>query len=156
MKRNHLKSRAFVLAGLIFGFLSGTILYLIESPEATNWLVYEYEIGTELPDHLLADTLIKEDNIFFRNITSTYADTLKESNIKRHELKIYSDRCIPVTELKKKFNELSKGYNVSYVSSKCTSSKTFLTLFKYTLIGLFLGVLIQFLLSLSRTAPKTK
>jgi len=156
MKRNHLKSRAFVLAGLIFGFLAGVILYLTESPEATNWLVYEFEMGTELPDHLSADTLIKEDKIFYRNATSSYADTLTQSNIKRHELKIYSDRCIPVSELKKQLKELSEGYNVSYQSSKCTSNKTFLTLFKYILIGLFLGSLIQFLLNLRKTAQKTE
>ncbi|NRA12039.1 MAG: hypothetical protein HRT57_08820 [Crocinitomicaceae bacterium] len=155
MKSIHLKSRAFVLAGLIFGFIAGAILYLTESPEATNWLVYEYEMGTELPDHLSADTLIKKDGIFFRNAISSYADTLKESNIKRHDIKIYSDRCIPVPELKEQFNELSEGYDVSYVSSKCTSSKSLLTIFKYTLIGLFLGALIQFLLNLRRKEPKT-
>lgn len=156
MKRNHLKSRAFVLAGLIFGFLAGVILYLTESPEATNRLVYEFEIGAELPNHLSADTLIQRDGQFFRNAISSYADTLEASNIKRHDIKIYSDRCLPVSELKKQLKELSEGSKVSYVSSKCESSKTLLTLFKYTLIGLFLGSLIQFLLNLRRKAPKTE
>ena len=156
MKRNHLKSRAFVLAGLIFGFLVGAILYLTESPEATNRLVYEFEIGAELPEYLSADTLIQKDGLFFRNATSSYADTLEEANIKRHDIKLYSNQCIPVSELKKQLKELSEASEVRYVSSKCTSSKTFLTLFKYTLIGLFLGALIQFLVNLRKKAPKTE
>lgn len=137
---------------LIVASIVGFVQYQRETP-IDIWLIeYEFEtsVQNELPVFTQSDTVFQYENIFCRNYVASVGDTLVESGIRRFEMKL----SFPPTsenEVKQKSQEILASPHIRIVQNQFRESqKNRHKLLYWMLFGLFLGMLVEFLISLKK------
>jgi hypothetical protein len=147
--RKHILTIIFLLIGAIIGL----IMYSRQEAVSIWYVQYQFHVdqGNEIPPTVSRDTLFEYQGVLFRNFTASKADTIRNIGIVRQELKVYGKEYQTKRDItllaNKALNEPSTSISNTILYE--TKRKKIMIL-HYLLIGFFLGMLVDFFISLKK------
>ncbi|MDG1429091.1 MAG: hypothetical protein P8H56_12680 [Crocinitomicaceae bacterium] len=138
---------------MILGGIIGSIIYLNRSDVAIWYVVYQFneEETDNLPEVAKVDTLFLKNDVLLRNYTSSSRDEEQPRGFKRHELKIYVGGEVSEEDVASIAQKLFDDHEISVFDTvfkeKQRKKRIILDML---LLGLVIGIVIQFIRSLKK------
>ncbi len=134
------------------------VFSLIRQSPIDIWRIdYEFalENQSKLPEIARADTVFQFDGIVCRNYTGSISDTLVAAGIKRHEMQVYLPRPSKERAIRIGFEVFPTEHITINNQRFRETQRTKRDLLSWILVGLFLGMIAEFLLALKKN-PSTR
>ncbi|MFT5858400.1 MAG: hypothetical protein ACI865_000487 [Flavobacteriaceae bacterium] len=138
---------------VLVGGLIGAVMYINEPTYAAWQITYEFDLESidELPDFCATDTLFVYDEILVRSYSSAFGDTLRDEQIARQALKTYLEPGLTREQARSFVEALFFGFDVDILRvSFSENQKNKRIILDMILLGLFLGMVVDFFLGMKK------